>query len=61
MKATELEKMLADIANQLETDGLVLARESLNGSELSQMANRLVMFAQHLDYAAFKSDELRMN
>jgi hypothetical protein len=61
VKATELEKMLADIANQLETDGLVLARESLNGSELSQMANRLVMFAQHLDYAAFKSDELRMN
>ena len=61
MKPIELEKILADIANQLEADGLILAREPLNGNELSAMAGRLSMFAQYLDYAAFKSDELRMN
>ena len=57
MKPIELEKILADIANQLEADGLILAREPLNGNELSAMAGRLSMFAQYLDYAAFKSDE----
>ena len=61
MNKKQLKKMLTDIANQLETDGRLLACEQLTSSELSQMSNRMSMFVQHLDYAAFKTNELRLN
>lgn len=62
MSRVDIDDMLTAIANQLEADGNLLAREPLNGSELSQMAYRLQMFAQNLDYVALtKTDEMRIN